>query len=55
VRDNIIVRVHNGKRAINPDENYFVAKVEKVALQLDEGGVNSAMKYKKNDWIVFVC
>ena len=53
--DSIIVWVRNDKRAINPNEDYFLAKVEKNALQLDAGGVYSAMKHKKNDLIVFVC
>ena len=53
--DSIIVWVRNDKRAINPNEDYFVAKVEKNALQLDAGGVYSAMKHKKNDlMLVFI-
>ena len=43
------------KKTNNPNEDYFVAKIEKKALKLDEGGVYSATKYNKNDWIVFVC
>ena len=31
-----------------------MAKIEKKALKLDEGGVYSATKYNTNDWIVFV-
>jgi len=52
VRDNIIVRVHNDERANNPDEEHFVAKIEKKARKLDEGGVYSAVKYNKGDWIL---
>ena len=41
VGDNIIVWVCNAERAINPDENDSVAKVENFALQLDKGEVYS--------------
>ena len=44
----------NEERADNPDEEYFVAKVEEKAKKLDEGGTYSAVPYRKNDWIVFV-
>ena len=54
VRKNVNVRVRNDERANSPNEDYFVAKIEKKALKLDEGGVYSATKYNKNDWIVFV-
>ena len=53
-RRNVIVRVSNDERANNPNEDYFVAKIEKKALKLNAGGVYSATKYNKNDWIVFV-
>ena len=53
VRDNISVWVHNNERARNPNEDYFVAKIEKGARKLDEGGVYSVVKYNKGDWILF--
>ena len=54
VRTNIIVRVSNEERAENLEEDYFVAKIEKRALKLDEAGVYSAVPFQKNDWIVYV-
>ena len=54
VGDNIIVRVSNEEKAANPDEEYFVAKIEEKAVKLEEAGVYSAVQFKKNDWIVFV-
>ena len=40
--DNAIVRVENEERLQNPDEEYFVAKIEDNDLQLDEAGMYSA-------------
>ncbi len=37
----------------NPDEEYFVAKIEKKAVELEEAGTYSAVQFKKNDWIIF--
>lgn len=54
VGQNIVVRVSNEEKDDNPDENYFVAKVEEKAIKLEEGGTYSAVLYKKNDWIVSV-
>ena len=45
--------MHNDERAINRNEDYFVAKIEKGAWKLDEGGVYSTVKYNKGDWILF--
>ena len=39
----------------NPDEYYFVAKIEEGSQKLDEAGVYSAVPFRTNDWIVFVC
>lgn len=36
------------------NEDYFVAKIERKAKKLDEGGMYSAQPYQKNDWIVYV-
>jgi hypothetical protein len=54
VGENVIVRVSAEERALNPNEEYFVAKIEEKAKQLEEGGVHSAVQYQKNDWIVSV-
>ena len=54
VGDNVIVRVANEERLLNPDEEYFVAKVEQDAMQLNEAGTYSTVAFKKNDWIVSV-
>ena len=45
--ENIIVRVSNDEKDDNPDEEYFVAKIEEKAKQLEEGAVHSAVLYKK--------
>ena len=54
IGDNIIVRVSKEEKADNPDEEYFVAKIEEKAVKLEEAGTYSAVQFKKNDWIVFV-
>jgi hypothetical protein len=53
VGNNIVVRISNDERADNPDEEYFVAKIEERAKKLDEAGTYSAVQYRKGDWIVF--
>ena len=55
VGDNVIVRVSKEEEDDNPDENYFVAKIEEKALRLGGAGTYSAVPFKKNDWIVYVC
>jgi hypothetical protein len=45
--------VSDEERADNPDEEYFVAKIEEKAVKLEEAGTYSAVPFKKNDWIVF--
>ena len=55
IRDNVIVRMANEERLLNHDEEYYVARIEKKALQLKEAGTYSCVAYKKNDWIVSVC
>ena len=52
IEDNIIVRIADEEREINPDEEYFIARIEEKAKKLKEGGFYSAEKYKKGDWIV---
>ena len=42
VGQNIIVRVANNERSDNPDEEYFVGKIEGKAMTLEEGGTYSA-------------
>ena len=54
VGDNIIVRVSKEEKANNPDEEYFVAKIQEKAVKLEEAGTYSAVKFMKYDWIVFV-
>ncbi len=54
VGDNIIVRVAEEEKESNPDEVYFVAKIEEKAVKLEEAGTYSAVQFKKNDWIIFV-
>jgi len=47
IGDNIIVRVSKEEKADNPDEEYFVAKIEDKAVKLEEAGTYSAVKFKK--------
>ncbi len=54
VGENVTVRISNDERNDNPDENYFVAKIESKAKKLTEAGTYSAVHYERNDWIVFV-
>ena len=55
VGQNIIVRVSGEVREDKPDKKYCVAKIEGKVKQLEEGGVYSAVTFRKNDWIVSVC
>ena len=55
VGTNVIIRLSDDEREDNPDEEYFVAKIEGDAIQLEEPGVYSAVPFKKNDWIVSAC
>ena len=52
VGDNVIARIHPDERLINPDEEYFVARVVGEAIKLDAPGFYSTQQYFKNDWIV---
>ena len=47
VGENVIVRVANEERLLNPDEEYFVAKIEQDVLQLNEAGTSSTVAFKK--------
>ena len=38
----------------DPDEDYFVAKIEESALKQEDAGTYSTMPYRKNDLIAFV-
>ena len=51
---NVIVRISKEEKDDYLDEDYFVAKIERRAIKLDEAGVYSAVPFKKNDWIVYV-
>ena len=55
VGDNIVVRIADEEREMNPDEEYFVCKIEEKAIKLSEAGVYSAVNFKKGDWIVKIC
>ena len=37
---------------MNPDEEYFVAKIEERTDQIDKPGFYSAVEFNKGDWIV---
>ena len=39
---------------MNPDEDYFVVRIVEGAKQLEESETYSAVKFKKNDWIISV-
>ena len=43
VGQNIIVRVSNDEKDDNPDEEYFVAKIQEKARKLEEAGTYSAV------------
>ena len=45
---NIVVRVSNKEKADNPDEDYFVAKIEEKKMKLEEDETCSAVLYRKN-------
>ena len=54
VGENIIVRLAAEERDINPDEEWFVAKIEEKPRKLEEAGVYAAVPFEKGDWIVLV-
>ena len=37
---------------MNPDDEYFVARIKKRAKKIDKYGFYNAVKFKKGDWIV---
>ena len=47
VGDNVIVRVANEDRLLNPKEDYFCVKMDEKAVQLDEAGTYGAVPYIK--------
>ena len=49
VGENVIIRVSDEERNDNPNEEYFVAKVEGEVKKLDEDGVYSAVPFRIND------
>ena len=49
VGENVIVWVSDEERNDNPNEDYFMAKVEGEVNKLDEDGVYSAVTFQKND------
>jgi hypothetical protein len=42
------------EQGLHPNEEYFVAKIVEKSKQLEESETYSAVKFKKNDWIVSV-
>ena len=55
IGNSIIVRSANKEEGEkNPDEDYFVVRIEEGAPKLDEAGVYSTVLFRKNDLIVFV-
>lgn len=54
VGENIVVRQATEERLENPNEAWFLAKVEEKPKKLEEAGVYAAVHYSKGDWIVFV-
>ena len=51
---NVVVRQAAEERLENPEEAWFVAKLEEKPKKLEEAGVYAAVNYNKGDWIVFV-
>ena len=54
VGTNVIVRQAAEERLENPDEAWFLAKVEEKPKKLEEAGVYAAVQFSKGDWIVLV-
>ena len=48
----VVLRIAEEEREMNPDEEYFVAKMEERAKKIDEDEIYSAVEFKKGDWIV---
>ena len=52
IDSNVVARIAEEERVMNPDEEYFVAKIEGRAKKTDKAGFYSAVEFKKGDWIV---
>ena len=52
IGSNVVARIAEEERAMNPNEEYFVAKIEGRAKKTDKAGFYSAVEFKKGDWIV---
>ena len=52
IGSNVVAQIAEEERAMNPDEEYFVAKIEGRAKKIDKAGFYSAVEFKKGDWIV---
>ena len=48
----VVLQIAEEEREMNPDEEYFVAKMEERAKKIDEDEIYSAVEFKKGDWIV---
>jgi hypothetical protein len=55
IGEDVIVRISNEEREDNPNEEYFVARIEERAIKLEASGTYSSVMYRKGDWIVSVC
>ena len=49
IGSNVVVRIAEEEREMNPDEEYFVAKIEERANQIDKDGFYSVVEFKKGD------
>ena len=49
---NVVVQIAEEKQEMNPDEEYFVAKIEERAKKIDKDEIYRAVEFKTGDWIV---
>ena len=52
VGSNVVVRIAEEEREMNPVKEYFVAKIEEKSKKIDKDELYSAVEFKKGDWIV---
>ena len=48
----VVLRMHPDERRLNPDDEYFLGRVEEPARKLDAPVCYSTNSFQKNDWIV---
>ena len=46
------MRIAEEELEMNPDEEYFVVKIEERGGKIDKDETYSAVEFKKGDWIV---